>query len=292
MPPGATTSNTTLTCACGPRGGPSLRWAGAFRSAGPWPGPRRRGRAGDRRGDPAEPRQGRLRRAPGTATATGPGRHPHGCRPAAVILDVGLPGHRRHRGLPPAARRRRLDAGPVRDRPRRRGRPDRRPGDGRRRLRHQAVLAARAGRPGDRRAAPHRRAPTSETVLSARASGSSRPQRAGVRRRTGRRADRDRVRPAGLPDAPARPGVQPRAAAQRGVGLLRRSPAPAPSTSTSRRCAPSSATPARSGPCAGVGYAVDAGGDGRTAARRGSRSSSVGGRRRSPRWSPACWRSS
>ena len=77
-------------------------------------------------------------------------------RPVAVVLDIGLPGLdgvevcRRMRAA------RRLDARAVRDRPRRRGRPDGRPRAGRRRLRHQAVQPARARGPGPCGAPPGR----------------------------------------------------------------------------------------------------------------------------------------
>ena len=101
---------------------------------------RRRGRAGDRRSRSRLPQARRVRRrlgpqrragAGGADAAPGPpGRARH--RPA---------GDRRLRGLPPAARpHQRADPDPQR--PRRRGRPRLRPRSGRRRLRHQAVLAA------------------------------------------------------------------------------------------------------------------------------------------------------
>ena len=62
----------------------------------------------------------------------------------------------RDRGLPPTAphARDRQRADHHADRARRGGRPDPRPRDRRRRLCHQALLAARAGRPGARGAAP------------------------------------------------------------------------------------------------------------------------------------------
>ena len=74
-------------------------------------------------------------------------------RPELVILDLSLPDTRRRRGLPRAAqlqRRVRRDG----DRARRRGRQDRRPHGRRRRLRDQALLAPRAGRPHPRDAPP------------------------------------------------------------------------------------------------------------------------------------------
>ena len=126
---------------------------------------RRRSRSGDRAaGSSSSSRTSRRSptswastcAATGTACTSRPTARPalaavRRLRPVAVVLDVGLPGHRRHRGLPRLRAERRLDAGPVRHRPRRRGRPHRRPGARRRRLRHQAVQPARAGGPGARR---------------------------------------------------------------------------------------------------------------------------------------------
>ena len=178
-------------------------------------------------------------------------------RPAAVVLDVGLPGHGRHRGLPTAARRGRLDAGAVRHRPRRRGRPRARPGDGRRRLRHQAVQPARARGAGADRAAPLRaRRRAGGGVGGGRGAHRGRPP---PRPRGGRRgrADLHRVRPARPPHARPRPGVHPRAAAVGGVGVRgvgghpHRRRARGPAARQARR------RPARSAPCAGVGYAAD-----------------------------------
>ena len=81
-------------------------------------------------------------------------------------------GPRRHPGLPPAAVRGRLDADPLRHRPRRRGRPRGRPRARRGRLRHQAVLAARGHRPHRQRAAPHP-APASAANRSASSSAAT-----------------------------------------------------------------------------------------------------------------------
>ncbi len=71
-----------------------------------------------------------------------------------IVLDVGLPGHRRLRSLPPRARRVGR-AGHHADRSRRGDRPRRRARARRRRLRAQAIQSARARRPGQGGAAAH-----------------------------------------------------------------------------------------------------------------------------------------
>ena len=76
-----------------------------------------------------------------------------------VLLDLMLPGHPRHRGVPhdPADLERPGDHG---QRQGRRGRQGGRARARRRRLRHQALLPARAGRPDPRGAAPRHRSRT------------------------------------------------------------------------------------------------------------------------------------
>ena len=73
-----------------------------------------------------------------------------------IVLDLMLPGPRRHRGLPRAARAHRR-ADHDGHRARRGSRSRARPRGRRRRLRHQAVLAARAARPDPRERAPRPR---------------------------------------------------------------------------------------------------------------------------------------
>ena len=106
--------------------------------------------------------------------------------------------HRRARALPldPRARR---PAGDHADRPRRGGRPDRRPRARRRRLRDEAVLAARARGARAHRAAPH--AAAARRRRAARVRGRRRSTRARARRagRASRSPDREGVRPALLP---------------------------------------------------------------------------------------------
>ena len=89
-------------------------------------------------------------------------------------------GDGRRRGLPTAARRGRLDAGALRHRPRRRGRPHGRPGAGRRRLRHQAVQPARARRPRQRPccAAPSASSAATEVLAVGEVPARRRPPRA------------------------------------------------------------------------------------------------------------------
>ena len=72
----------------------------------------------------------------------------------AIVLDVMLPGHRRVRDLPRAARRRGLDAGADADRARRGRGPDRGPRRRRRRLPAEAVLVRRAARAAARACPP------------------------------------------------------------------------------------------------------------------------------------------
>ena len=110
---------------------------------------------------------------------------PPGWRPPAGCAGRLPPRHRaagpgRHRDLPPPARGRRLDAGHLPHRPRRRGRPDRRAGAGRRRLRHEAVQPARAGGPGAGRAAARRRQPGRGRAAQGRRAGHARPGRRSV----------------------------------------------------------------------------------------------------------------
>ncbi len=89
-----------------------------------------------------------------------------------------------------------------------------------------------------------------EAALSRRLGhpGSRRPPGVGRRRRG--RPDDHGVRAALAADAAARTGLQPRRAALAWSGGTRRPPAPAPSTSTSPSCGPSSARAARSAPFA------------------------------------------
>ena len=95
---------------------------------------------------------------------------------------------------------------------------------GRRRLRHQAVLAARAGRPDPRRAAPRRSEPElAPATLEAGPGPDGRRAARGHRRRPGAAAAAQGVRAARDVPAQPRPGAHPRAADRPGVGLgLRR----------------------------------------------------------------------
>ena len=167
----------------------------------------------------------------------------------------------RHRGVPPAARRR--ATGPRSlfcHRPRRRGRPGPRPGARRRRLRDQAVQPARAGRPGRtvlRRAGRGGPEGEPQTVRRRRGDASTRPAAGSTVDGRRGRADRDRVRPAGAPGAPARAGCSRASSCCPRCGATRPRPAPARSTSTSPSCGPSSARPARSGRCAASGYSAE-----------------------------------
>ena len=158
-----------------------------------------------------------------------------------LILDLQLPGLD---GLslcaaaPPRgqrARRARRDA----HRARRRDRPHRGPGDGRRRLRGEAVLAQGAGGPGARAvpppgARPRRRRRRGPALRRPR--GGHRPPRRALGGR-GRPPDRQGVRAAGGPARGARARVVAAAAPRGRLGLLVRRRAPAPSTCTCAACA-------------------------------------------------------
>ena len=167
----------------------------------------------------------------------GPPAAPGGLRPGHRAAGPG-----RHRDLPPAARGRRLDPGHLPHRPRRRGRPDRRPGVGRRRLRHQAVQPAGAGRPGRavlRRTAGAR---TARTGSAYGRPGDARPGPPhGHRRRRRGAAHLHRVRPAGPPACTGPAGSSPGRSCWPGSGATPRTPAPGRSTCTSPRCGRSSA---------------------------------------------------
>ena len=172
--------------------------------------------------------------------------------PVAVVLDIGLP------GLDGVEVCRRLraedDWTPVLFVTARDDEVDRiaRPRAGRRRLRHQAVQPARAGRPGPRPCcaaqggAPQPRGGAGD---GARSASQVDRRRVHVDERRGR-ADRHRVRPAGPPHAGTRRGCSPASSCWARCGATPPRPAPAPSTCTSPSCAPSSARRARSARCA------------------------------------------
>ncbi len=182
---------------------------------------RRRGRGGHRLrpADVPDPRgvhRPRRRRRRGRA----------GRRPPAET-DRRHPGHRaarpgRVRGLPAAARERRLDAGAGRDGARRRAGPGARPG-----ARAPTTTSPSRSRraswwPGSRRCCAAARATTAAASCAPVPCGSTRSAaRSGSADAAGR-ADRDRVRPAGPPGPPPRPGLRARRAAGPGVGLQRR----------------------------------------------------------------------
>jgi len=129
----------------------------------------------------------------------------------AVVLDILMPEMDGTEVCAPARRAgHRAHADPVRLQQGRRGRPHRRPGAGRRRLRRQAVLAARAGGAGARHPAPCYPVPAqAQQALSHGACGSTWI----ATRPTGRQAggaDPDRVRHPAHPDRTAGQSVQPR----------------------------------------------------------------------------------
>ena len=127
-------------------------------------------------------------------------------RPALAVLDVGLPDIdgfevcRRIRATSDAA-------GAVPHRPRRRDRPGPRPGARRRRLRDQAVLAARGRRPGQGDPAPRsavRRAPTTPCSRI----GDDFAVDIGPPRGPPRAASRSRWRPASSTCSPSSPATR------------------------------------------------------------------------------------
>ncbi len=170
--------------------------------------------------------------------------------PVAIVLDVGLP------GLDGTELCRRLRADgdwtPVLFVTARDDEVDRvlGPGARRRRLRDQAVLAARAGRPGQDRAAPRPRRRAVQPAAAGRP-GLARP---GPPPRVRRRRPRSRSPPPSStcsPSCSAGPaGCTSGSTCCPRSGGTRPRPAPARSTCTSPSCGPSSATPARSVPSA------------------------------------------
>lgn len=170
-------------------------------------GPRagRRGRAAHRRppaalSDPGGIRGARRDGRPGGAGG-GAAAAARGDRPRHRAAGAG-----RDRGVPRAARGRRLDAGAAGHGTRRRSRPGARSGTRRGRLRHQTLLAPGTGRPGQDGAAPRGR--TARGRGPARGTGRGRPGAPyGRGRRSARGTDGDRVRPARPSAAPSRPGL-------------------------------------------------------------------------------------
>ena len=159
-----------------------------------------------------------------------------------VILDIGLPGMDGFEVCRDDARPL-AGADPDADRARRGARPGRRPRGRRRRLPHEAVLAARARRADEGDPAPLRAADRLTTCSSSATSSLNRETHdvtiAGQRGR----ADREGVRPARLlPGEPGRGALARRPARPR-VGRRPIPAARAPSTSMSRSSAASSAGP-------------------------------------------------
>ena len=152
------------------------------------------------------PRPRRATRSGTRATAMRPWRRRSSDEPDLIVLDVMLPGRSGFdvlRELRTAGRR---VGGHPADGPRRRHRPGRRPRDRRRRLRHQALRAARARRTRRGRSPAHWLAPVSRGRRRAGGGAGDSPvprprhRRAGARgppRSGGPRADPGRVRPAG-----------------------------------------------------------------------------------------------
>ena len=152
---------------------------------------------------------------------------------------------RRDRGLPPdPAVLRRLHH--HAHRPRRGGRQGPRPVDGSRRLPRQAVLAARAHRPGPGDAAAparvHRRARRRPSRSPSAGSRIDPEARIVTVDDVDDRAHPHRVRPARRHGDPAQGRPHPSAAHRRRVGTRLVSGTTTSSTSTSATCAPSSAT--------------------------------------------------
>ena len=142
--------------------------------------------------------------APEALSGVRPGRRRHrAARPDA-------PGHPGHGGVPadPADLQRPGDHG---QREGRRGRQGRRPRARGRRLRHQAVLPARAGRPDPRGAPPRHRAGPRPDDARGRPGADGRRAARGHHRRRGRPAAAQGVRAARDVPAQPRPGADPRA---------------------------------------------------------------------------------
>ena len=173
--------------------------------------------------------------------------------PDLIILDLMLPGID---GLEVrSASARAADADHHAHGARRRGRQGRRPGARRRRLHHQAVQPARAGRARPGRAAPRREpagggrpAPADHHRGGPRCASRSGGREVFVGGR-GRRAHAQGVRPPGDAHREPRARAHARAAPRAGLGLHLPRATAAPSTSTCASCGASSATPARSRPC-------------------------------------------
>ena len=177
--------------------------------------------------------------------------------PHLVVLDVMLPGTD-GLSLCQWIRAARRPSGDHADRPRRGGRPDRRPRAGRRRLRHQALLAPRA------RDARAHRAPTEQPGRGFERSALFRRPRArcgdprGASERGAAASDGEGVRPALLPRVEPAQRLLARPAHEPSLGLRSRASTRAPSPSTFAGSAPRSrldpANPRRLETIWGVGY--------------------------------------
>ena len=213
-------------------------------------GARRRGRARDRRRRTPLPGRRRLRGAPRVGRQLAPWTRSAGCGPPRCSSTSALPGLDGIEVCRALRDVRGLDAGAVRDRARRRGRPGARAGDRGRRLPRPSRSPRASSSPGS---APCCAAPTAARRQACSRSGPLRldPARrlVTVDERAGR-ADHDRVQPPGGPAARPWPRARAGPSCCRAPGVRPTTPGAAPSTCTSRSCGPSSATPARSRRCA------------------------------------------